>query len=648
MGKVRNVIYLAAEMNEKLLIYTELFAWMIAVVNADRGEWNAFGSYQYYVSGENDIKPYADGETFCKNNDGEMAMIKTIEIQTFIQNQVSGTSGQPYGFYIGLKEVGTNDTFIWNDNSELTYTNWNSGEPSSDKPEPCVAMGRFNAYFLNLPWYDVNCAANSPTGFVCQRVIGWNWGSWESWGSCECPGMRQRNRTCVDSGRIGPYACNDTASQSEICTPSASCNATMLLLTTAPNPQGKYWGTWSSWSECNCSTIIKLRNRTCINSPRTGPDACAGSRNETANCTKDPTCYTTTVAETTFSLITTGKLTTDVITTGSTEKNNVVTNATSNLQGTFSSLAETEQDQMTTVTFQFTSETKINSPEEMGINLTQSTIHLPEPTTTTGMDSHFVNTESTTITGPSPMSLAQTNESRTTMANKMTSSDSGGITSSLLETTIPTNTMIQSTSETSQGSNFEVTSPILSTATTVMETTTGKITQSFSTPTKTDSTSTVATTSFDHKSTITTNPESSSNQHATSISVTTATTTEHKSTMKPTMEQTKTQKIATFESSTEDETSKIPDSSTIGILRPSTPAAQTSIIGPVVGTIGGFLLLALIVVFILLKQLKKRRGRGIINTGERGNYNKRSRRCGIRSRQFSKYGNSSLSDVCKP
>ncbi|XP_077968870.1 uncharacterized protein LOC144422856 [Styela clava] len=328
MGKVRNVIYLAAEMNKKPIIYIGLFAWMIAVVSAGRGNWNAFGSYQYYVSGEKDIKPYADGETFCKNNDGEMAMIKTSEIQTFIQNQVSATSGQPYGFYIGLKEVGTNNTFIWNDNSELTYTNWNSGEPSSDKPEPCVAMGWFNAYFANLPWYDVECAKNSPTGFVCQRVI------------------------------------------------------------------GKYWGTWSSWSECNCSTIIKLRNRTCINSPRTGPDACVGSHNETANCTKDPTCYTTTVAETTSPLTTTA----DELTTSSTNE---------------------------------------------------------EPT-----------------------------EVMTTM------------------------------------------------------------------------------------------------------------------------------------------TTEIPDISTIGILRSFTPAAQTSIIGPVVGTIGGCLLLALIIVFILSKQLKKRRGRGIINTGDRCNYHK--------------------------
>ncbi|XP_077969071.1 uncharacterized protein LOC120344507 isoform X2 [Styela clava] len=701
-------------MNEKLLIYIGLFAWMIAVVSAGRGEWNAFGSYQYYVSGNEDIKPYADGETFCKNNDGKMALIKTSEIQTFIQNQVTATSGTPYGFYIGLKEVGTSNTFIWNDNSELTYINWKKGQPSSEKPEPCVSMGWFHTYYADLLWYDVECVANAPIGFVCQRLIGWNWGSWESWGSCECPGMRQRNRTCVDSGRIGPYSCNDTSTQSEICAPSVSCNATMPLIPLdrgnwfpngsyeyyvspggssgsyeysktfcknkgselaliknkitqgfiktlisngsgepytfyiglvydksksmfqwndgtnlsftlwdegEPNNHdsdsstqicvsigkqktydtnllwhtidcitgatgqkglvcqriiGKYWQTWSSWSECNCSTIIKMRKRTCIDSSRTGPDACVGSHNETANCTKDPTCYTTTVAETTLPLTTT---------------------------------AETEQDQMTTVTFQFTFETKINSTEEMGINLTQSTIHLPEPMTTTGMDSHVVNTESTTITGPSPMSLVQTNESKTTMENKMTTSDSGGITSSLLNTTIPTSTIIQSTSETSQGSNFEVTSPILSMATTVMETTTGRITQSISTPTKTDFTSTAVTTS----------PESSSNQHATSISVTTTTTKEHKSTA--TIKQTKTQKSATFESTTEDETSKIPDISTIGILRPSTPASQTSIIGPVVGTIGGILLLALIVVFILSKQLKKRRGSGTINKGGRGNYN---------------------------
>ncbi|XP_077969264.1 uncharacterized protein LOC144422995 [Styela clava] len=229
-------------MREKLLIYIGLFSWTISVLSAGRGEWNALGSYQYYVSGKGDLKSNDDGKLFCKNNDGEMAMIKTSEIQTFIQNQVSATSGTPYGFYIGLKEVGTNNTFIWNDNSELTYNNWNTGEPSSGEPEPCVAMGYWHTYFANLPWFDFECAANAPTGFVCQRLIGWNWGSWKSWGSCECPGIRQRNRTCVDSGRIGLYICNDTAKQSEICTPSASCNATMPSLTTAPIPPDR--GNW--------------------------------------------------------------------------------------------------------------------------------------------------------------------------------------------------------------------------------------------------------------------------------------------------------------------------------------------------------------------------------------------------------------------
>ncbi|XP_077968762.1 C-type mannose receptor 2-like [Styela clava] len=101
-----------------------------------------------------------------------MAMIKTSEIQTFIQNQVSATSGPPYGFYIGLKEVGTSNTFIWNDNSELNYTNWNSGQPSNYPLQLCVAMGWWHTYYANLPWYDVDCAANAPTGFVGQRFIG--------------------------------------------------------------------------------------------------------------------------------------------------------------------------------------------------------------------------------------------------------------------------------------------------------------------------------------------------------------------------------------------------------------------------------------------------------------------------------------------
>ncbi|XP_077968753.1 uncharacterized protein LOC144422796 [Styela clava] len=218
---------ISAEMKENLLIFVGIIAWIVAVVSADRGEWNALGSYQYYVSGKDDIKSYVDGEKFCKNNDGEMAMIKTSEIQTFIQNQVSATSGQPYGFYIGLKEVGTSNTFKWKDNSELTYDNWYLGEPHVDKPEPCVAMGWFHTYYANLPWYDVKCAANAPTGFVCQRLMERYWETWSSWSTCNCSSMmKERYRTCIDSGRLGPNICIGSNFETTNCSRDTACNTT--------------------------------------------------------------------------------------------------------------------------------------------------------------------------------------------------------------------------------------------------------------------------------------------------------------------------------------------------------------------------------------------------------------------------------------
>ncbi|XP_077969380.1 uncharacterized protein LOC120344887 isoform X2 [Styela clava] len=176
-------------------------------LSVQRRTWNASGSYEYYVSEADKLESYNESSEYCSENFGQLALVKSKNIQEFIQSLVTNGSGIPYGFFIGLRDKYGNNTYTWNDGSTLTYSNWlNSVTEPNNVNETCAMMGWTHTFKANLPWYDIKCQTRN--GFVCQRYVGLYWSEWSGFSSCNCSGFQQRTRTCIDSGRDGPNNCS--------------------------------------------------------------------------------------------------------------------------------------------------------------------------------------------------------------------------------------------------------------------------------------------------------------------------------------------------------------------------------------------------------------------------------------------------------
>ena len=72
--------------------------------------------------------------------------------------------------WIGLSDLGKTGNWVWNKGKEMTYSNWNNGEPNSDE-ENCGAMYTThpNHPSSSGKWNDVRCTyVNSNFGAICE------------------------------------------------------------------------------------------------------------------------------------------------------------------------------------------------------------------------------------------------------------------------------------------------------------------------------------------------------------------------------------------------------------------------------------------------------------------------------------------------
>ena len=53
--------------------------------------------------------------------------------------------------WIGLNDLGREGTYIWNDGTAVSYTDWNSREPSANEGEDCVRL-------VSGGWSDLICS----------------------------------------------------------------------------------------------------------------------------------------------------------------------------------------------------------------------------------------------------------------------------------------------------------------------------------------------------------------------------------------------------------------------------------------------------------------------------------------------------------
>jgi len=64
-----------------------------------------------------------------------------------------------FPIWLGLNDIAVEGIFTWSDGSNVTYKNWNRGEPNNLTGEDCVQL-------IKEQWNDVPCNINNT--FVCK------------------------------------------------------------------------------------------------------------------------------------------------------------------------------------------------------------------------------------------------------------------------------------------------------------------------------------------------------------------------------------------------------------------------------------------------------------------------------------------------
>ncbi|XP_041458722.1 macrophage mannose receptor 1-like isoform X2 [Lytechinus variegatus] len=116
-----------------------------------------------------DTKTYHEAQQFCKQNDGDLAMVKTNAVNDLLSKLLQD-AGVNVG-YLGLHDLANEDSFYWVDGTPLTssQSHWGTGEPSDDSGnDDCVQLKHFtDGDSDDWYWIDISCTISAP--YICER-----------------------------------------------------------------------------------------------------------------------------------------------------------------------------------------------------------------------------------------------------------------------------------------------------------------------------------------------------------------------------------------------------------------------------------------------------------------------------------------------
>lgn len=101
--------------------------------------------------------PWASAQQACDTLGAHLVSIADATENSTVASVAGGNSA-----WIGFHDLDEEGTFVWEDGSLVTYTNWNSGEPNDAGGEDCTQIN----YGTTGGWNDFPCSASQP--FVCE------------------------------------------------------------------------------------------------------------------------------------------------------------------------------------------------------------------------------------------------------------------------------------------------------------------------------------------------------------------------------------------------------------------------------------------------------------------------------------------------
>lgn len=134
-----------------------LSATFLAVSALDR-------DVDFFLSSFVKATSHDDAQHSCNLQGGTLATAFSEEENlAILKAMTEGLHQKPGGAYIGLGDMGHWNSYLWNENQPMTYSNWAPNQPDhggGPNGEGCVEM------WDNGQWNDLMCTAQIP--FVCE------------------------------------------------------------------------------------------------------------------------------------------------------------------------------------------------------------------------------------------------------------------------------------------------------------------------------------------------------------------------------------------------------------------------------------------------------------------------------------------------
>ncbi|KAH9498738.1 chromatin-modulating protein mrc1 [Bulinus truncatus] len=129
--------------------------------------WVGDRGYCYLLASYPNGTVISTAESFCLSKQANLASIRDSAENQFIYSHIP--RGYGGAVWIGLNDLRMENSFVWTDNTPVTYTNWNPGEPNNQNDEDCVSMiggGKWNDGQCSYPLNMVAC--KMPMGLQLQ------------------------------------------------------------------------------------------------------------------------------------------------------------------------------------------------------------------------------------------------------------------------------------------------------------------------------------------------------------------------------------------------------------------------------------------------------------------------------------------------
>jgi hypothetical protein len=101
------------------------------------------------------------GSAVCSSGGYHLVAINSGAENNFVFNTANTISNDKW--WIGLNDIAQEGTFVWENGSPVTYTNWAPGEPNDSGSEDC---GQINRFFPETTWNDEPCGFQ--LFFICE------------------------------------------------------------------------------------------------------------------------------------------------------------------------------------------------------------------------------------------------------------------------------------------------------------------------------------------------------------------------------------------------------------------------------------------------------------------------------------------------